>query len=60
MIDLVEAKLLGLWAPREGQKTDAMFMTRAERDYRRQEAWLMWLAWDDPERYELMRPVAEV
>ncbi len=38
MIDLVEAKLLGLWAPREGQKTDAMFMTLDEVHDRRREA----------------------
>ena len=38
MIDLVEAKLLGLWAPREGQKTDAMFMIRDEVERRQVEA----------------------
>ena len=59
MMDLVEAKLLGVWVPREGQKTDALFMTRAERDYRRQEGWMMWLKRHDPERYERMAPVDE-
>lgn len=34
-------------------------MTRTERDYRRQEGWMMWLKQHDPERYERMAPVAE-
>lgn len=38
MIPLVEAKLLGMWAPQEGQKTDALFMEPAESLYRQQEA----------------------
>ncbi len=42
MIDLVEAKLLGLWAPREGQHTDAMFMTAHAVAYRCEEALRMY------------------
>ena len=38
MMDLVDAKLLGLWAPREGQQTDAQWMTEYEVEFRRKEA----------------------
>lgn len=38
MMDLAEAKLLGYWAPREGQKTDALFMLEAGRRLRQREA----------------------
>lgn len=38
MVDLADAKLLGLWAPREGQKTDALFMLEEGRRLRQKEA----------------------
>lgn len=37
-MELVEAKLLGLWAPREGQKTDALFIQEGPRRMRQKQA----------------------
>jgi hypothetical protein len=43
MIPAVEAKLFGYWCPKEGMVVDALVLEPAERLYRRQEAWHMWM-----------------
>ncbi len=58
--ELTKLEQFPAWrCPDELRGLRAVLMSRSEQNYRRQEGWMIHLAWTDPVRFEEMRPVAE-